>query len=148
MPKSQINYSKSVIYKIEHSDNAELLYVGSTTDFTKRKYQHKTSCNNSISKEYNYKLYKMIREHGGWSEFKMMIIKEFPCDNKIELLIEEDRQMKSLKASLNCKKAYSTEEEEKLKDKEWYELNKEKRKEQQHKLYELGKKISSMVAAK
>ena len=43
MPKTPIDYSKSVIYKIEHIEKPELVYVGSTTDLTKRKYNLKTS---------------------------------------------------------------------------------------------------------
>ena len=46
MPKIPVDYSKTIIYKIQHQDKPELLYVGSTTNFTKRKYQHKNSCNN------------------------------------------------------------------------------------------------------
>ena len=37
MPRKAIDYSKTIIYKIQHEDNDELLYVGHTTDFTKRK---------------------------------------------------------------------------------------------------------------
>jgi seryl-tRNA synthetase len=89
-----INYSKSVIYKIEHIDSPELLYVGSTTDFIRRKSQHKHHCNNNISKEFNKKLYQMIRQNGGFNDFKIMIIKEFPCNSKTELLIEEEKHRK------------------------------------------------------
>jgi hypothetical protein len=103
MPKKEINYQKSVIYKIEHLDNPELLYVGSTTEFTKRKSSHKFHCNNEKSSKYNYKIYKMINENGGWDCFKIIIIKEYPCNSKTELLIEEDRLMKELKSLLNTK---------------------------------------------
>ena len=41
MPKTPIDYSKTVIYMIKHEIQSELLYVGSTTDFTKRKSKHK-----------------------------------------------------------------------------------------------------------
>ena len=41
MPKKNIDYSKGLIYKIQHEDIEELLYVGSTTDITRRKYEHK-----------------------------------------------------------------------------------------------------------
>jgi predicted GIY-YIG superfamily endonuclease len=47
MPKLPVDYSRIVIYKIEHIENPELVYVGSTTDFSKRKYQHKNNCNNT-----------------------------------------------------------------------------------------------------
>ena len=111
MPKTPIDYSKSVIYKIEHIEKPELVYVGSTTDFTKRKYNHKTSYKNENSKNHNLKLYKIIRENNGWESFKIMIICEFPCNSKTELLIEEEKHRKELQASLNDKKCYTSIEE-------------------------------------
>jgi predicted GIY-YIG superfamily endonuclease len=123
MPKKIINYQKSVIYKIEHIEKPEILYIGSTTDFIKRKYQHKDSCNNQKRKNHNINLYLMIRENGGWDSFKIMIIKEYPCNSKIELLIEEDKQIKELKASMNKNKAHSTEEDKKNQKKDHNEKN-------------------------
>ena len=54
------DYSKTVIYKIQHLDKDELLYVGHTTNFTKRKCLHKHNCKTKTSP-----LYKMMRENGG-----------------------------------------------------------------------------------
>ena len=53
MPRTPTDYSKSVIYKIEHIDKPELLYVGSTTNFTNRKSEHKTACNNEKNEQYD-----------------------------------------------------------------------------------------------
>jgi predicted GIY-YIG superfamily endonuclease len=72
MPRTQIGYSKCVIYKIEHIDDDSLLYVGLTTNFNKRKGQHKSNCKKEISKEHNHKVYRMTRENGGWDMFKMI----------------------------------------------------------------------------
>ena len=47
------DYSKTVVYKIQHQYDGSLVYVGSTTKFTKRKYHHKSSCNLLNGKEYN-----------------------------------------------------------------------------------------------
>ena len=113
MPKQMINYNKSVIYKIEHEDKPDLLYVGSTTDFTRRKNRHKYNCNNNLSKGYNYKLYAMIRSNGGWDSFKIMIIKELNCNSKVEMLIEEDKMMKELKSTLNTRRANTTDDDKK-----------------------------------
>ena len=55
----------------------------------------------------------MIRENGGWDQFKMIIIKEFPCNTKTELLIEEDKLMIELKSNMNKLRAYLTGEEKK-----------------------------------
>ena len=113
MAPKVIDYSKSVIYKIEHVDNPELLYVGSTTDFIRRKASHKSKCNNSNLNSYNCKLYQIIRDNGNWELFKIMIISEFPCNSKIELIIEEEKYRKELQASLNTLKSHRTIEEKK-----------------------------------
>jgi len=107
MPPKAIDYSNTIIYKIQHEDNEELLYVGHTTDFTKRKCQHKHSCNNPNSKEYNRKVYQMIRDNGDWECFKMIEIKKYPCNNANEASAEEDRIMRELKANMNSNKAYT-----------------------------------------
>ena len=132
MPKTPTDFSKSVIYKIEHIDKPELVYVGSTTNFTKRKYKHKSVCNNENERNYNLKLYQMIRAHGDWDSFKIMIICEFPCNSKIELVIEEEKHRKELQTNLNSIKAYRTIDEKKQYDsqydKQYRKDNKEKKK--------------------
>ena len=115
MPRTNINYDNGVIYKIHHQDQEELLYVGSTTDFIRRKNEHKSRCNNIRNSEYNMKLYKMIRENGGWDSFNIIILKEYPCSNKIELLLEEDKCMRELKSNMNDRSAHNTPEERKEK---------------------------------
>ena len=40
------NYDKTVIYKLINYDYPDLVYVGSTTNFTKRKQHHKECCLN------------------------------------------------------------------------------------------------------
>ena len=67
MPRLEIDYSRMIIYKLVCNDlNILDCYVGSTTDFSKRKYGHKSACNNCKIKNYNLKVYKIIRENGGW----------------------------------------------------------------------------------
>ena len=53
MPKIPVDYSKTVIYKIEHIDDDSLVYVGHTTNWDKRKCEHKSFCNNENSSNYN-----------------------------------------------------------------------------------------------
>jgi hypothetical protein len=124
MPIKPIDYSKSVIYKIQaiHDDN--LLYIGSTTDFTRRKSEHKKRCKKS-----KQKVYVMIRENGGWNCFNMIVVKEFPCENKRQLEQEEDCVMREMKSTLNTHRAYLTEEEHKAQhtkaQKEYYATHQE-----------------------
>ena len=70
----------------------------------------------------------MIRGNGGCDNFKMIIIKEFPCESKIELLIEEDKMMMDLKSPSNQNRAYTcitSEHERKEMAKKYREENKE-----------------------
>ena len=57
MPKKEINYQNTVIYKIQHTEKDDLIYVGHTTDFKRRKSEHKKHCNSGISRDYNFKMY-------------------------------------------------------------------------------------------
>jgi len=107
MPKTKTNYSKTVIYKIVcDDDNVTELYVGSTTEFVKRKCGHKTSCNNEKDRNYNLKLYKMIRYNGGWENWRMIEVEKFPCNDKREAEYREEYWRKNLKAELNMKKCW------------------------------------------
>ena len=143
MPLTPTNYLNSVIYKIEHNEKPELLYIGSTTNFIKRKYSHKNNCNDEKKKEYNFKLYRMMRDNGNWEAFKIMIIKEYSCNNKTELLIEEEKHRKGFQATLNSHRAHRTNEEYKkcksTKNKKYRENNKEKIQEHKKEYYEENK---------
>ena len=141
MPKAS-DYSKSLIYKIEHLDKPELCYVGSTVNLVKRKSLHKKRCNDE---NYNFKIYRLMREHGGWECFKIVIIKKYPCNSKIELEIEEEKCRKELQANLNSIKCHITKEELIENRKNYYinnrENNKEKIVEKSKKYYEANKEI-------
>ena len=84
MPKVPIDYSKCVLYRIVNIDNENLVYIGHTTNFNQRKGKHKSNCNNMNGSSYNQKVYKMIRDNGGWEMFWMIEIKKYPCKDKQE----------------------------------------------------------------
>ena len=111
MPRISIDYTNTIIYKIQHNDIDELIYVGHTTDFTKRKSAHKTNTHSDKGKPYNRQLYKMIRDNGDWDCFKMIEIKKFPCNDKREAEAEEDKVMRELKATMNMVRAFRTAED-------------------------------------
>ena len=119
MPRLAINYDNTVIYKLQHVDDDTLLYVGHTTNFTKRKAEHKSNLFNSKTKAYNYKVYQMIRNNGGWDMFRMIEIKQFQCCNKREAEAEEDRVMRELKGTLNTNRAFLTDQDKKDDKKEY-----------------------------
>ena len=125
MPKTPMDYSKCSIYKIEHIENESLVYVGHTTNFIKRKAEHKYNCRKENDKKFNYKLYQMIRDNGGFDRFKMIEVEKYPCKDKREAERREDEMMKQLKASMNTYKSFLTEEGRKEKEKQYYETNKD-----------------------
>ena len=105
MPNTNIDYSKTVIYIIQHITKPELIYIGRTTDFKVRKCNHKNN-----SKVGTKKLYRLIRDNGGWDEFEMRPIKAVDCKSSIEARIEEEKCRVEYNANLNTLKAYQTPE--------------------------------------
>lgn len=102
MPKLPIDYSNAIIYKLSCKDkNITELYIGSTTNFTNRKNQHKTACNNSSGKNYNQIKYKFIRENGGWENWEMIEIEKIQCNSKRELEKKEEEIRCKFDAKLN-----------------------------------------------
>ena len=102
MPKTPIDYKKSVIYKICCNDvGITDVYVGSTTNLSKRKPCHKSKCNNECDKSHNYNVYQFIRANGGWDNWDVVMVEEYPCDNKKQLHTRERYHMELLNATLN-----------------------------------------------
>ncbi len=143
MPKLPMDYSKCCIYKIEHVDDESLVYVGHTTNFDKRKTQHKYYCYNDKLKHYNFKVYQMIRQNGGWEMFKMLEVEKYPCNDRREAERRENEVMKELKASMNMINSFRTKDEiteyHKEYHKDYRENNKPKIQEQKKKYYENNK---------
>ena len=90
------DYHKAIIYTIKTGNN---LYVGSTTNFADRKKNHKCCINSEIRINNNSKLYIAIRKNGG--DWKMEKYKDYPCENKLQLEIEEEKVKIQLNADLN-----------------------------------------------
>lgn len=106
MPKIAMDFSKTVIYHFVCKDEMiKCQYVGSTTNFNKRKGQHKATCNIETSGNHHYKVYQTIRENGGWNNWDMKPLEEFPCENKTQQVIREQYWIDKLKPELNCRGA-------------------------------------------
>ena len=102
MPKVEIDYSNTIIYKISCKDNNVTdLYVGHTTNFVQRKHAHKQGCNNAKSANYSCKLYNTIRQHGGWSNWTMEIIAFYNCVDLSDARKKEQEHFILLNATLN-----------------------------------------------
>lgn len=162
------DYNKGCIYLIKHNQdfNDENVYIGSCCNFTRRKCDHKKVCNNPNDKRHNLKIYQTIRENGGWDNWVMIKLHNFPCNEKHELNLEERRVIDLYQSKLNMrlptrttkewcednkkelnekKKKYREEHKEELneKSKKYYENNKEQINEKKKKWYEEHKeKIS------
>ena len=133
-------FSNGIIYKIVSKDiNITECYIGSTINFKERKRKHITHCNNENSIKYNYKLYKFIRDNGGFNNFEIIEIKKYPSTSKRELELEEQKQYEIYGGELNSqyptrtRKEYLIDNKEKIK--EYYQENKEKYNEKFKKYY-------------
>jgi hypothetical protein len=116
MPRTPIDYAKTIIYKLVHKDdlNDENIYTGHTTEMTKRKTAHKSNCTNPNSDKYNQKNYKYIRDNGGWDEWLMIEIEKYPCKDKPEAVARERVIQTEMKAKLNTEIAGRTKKEWKI----------------------------------
>lgn len=145
MPRKAINYKRTIIYKL-CCKNPEItcIYVGHTTDFIRRKREHKKCCNNENDKSYNIYVYQFIRANGGWNNWDMIVIEEFPCETKYQAETRERYWLEELKATLNkciptrtMREYRETNREQILEQKkEYYETNKEQILEQKKENYE------------
>jgi hypothetical protein len=100
--KKSADYSTTIIYKITCKDpNVTDKYVGHTTDIVRRRHSHKNSVCNDKCNSYDLKLYKVIRENGGWDNWKMEIVAYYDCNNLNEAKEKEQQHYLDLKATLN-----------------------------------------------
>jgi hypothetical protein len=139
MGRIKTDYSKLIIYVIKcQDDNITEEYIGSTTNFTKRKYQHKSCCNNEKDKNYHNLKYKFIRENGGWDNWIMLEVLKYPCNDKREAERREEEIRLERKAKLNSIKAFGAKTIVEY-QKQYHLDNKETRQEQMKQWYDQHK---------
>ncbi len=141
MPKTILDYSKTIMYKIVCNDlSIKQCYVGHTTDMTKRKCAHKSRCNKEKDKGHNLKIYKIIRENGGWDNWTMLLVEKFPCKDKHEACKREREIFEELGAIMNTRRPYITHEDKKQYDKQINKKYREEYKEHKEHLTQYQKK--------
>ena len=102
MPKTVPNYANSYIYKLCCRDvTIEHIYIGSTTNMTKRRCQHKSHCNNPNNSRYKTLVYRCIRNNGNWDNWDMVMIEKCNVKSKQELHARERYYIELLKSTLN-----------------------------------------------
>jgi hypothetical protein len=131
MPKKAIDYSKCIIYKIVCNDyNVKDLYVGHTTDLVKRRSCHKFACNHSDHNANHLKIYKTIRENGGWENWSVVVVENYEtCKDMEDARTRERFWFDELNARMNSYKPILTDDEKseilRQSAKKHYEKNKE-----------------------
>jgi len=135
-----VDYSKAKIYKIINDVNDEI-YVGSTVlTLSQRMAHHK-------EKSVRYpdrKLYKFISNNGGWCHFKIILIEDYPCERRDQMVQREQYYKDFLKATLNDFNCYGLDKNRRHDTviryrKQYNEINKEALKEYMEKYYESNK---------
>jgi len=101
-------------YMIVGKDDTNLKYIGSTKDFYYIMCIHKSYCNNPKSKKYNFKVYKTIRDNGGWDNFNKILMINIESLYDTEALQIEEKIRKAENGNMNGKKCHTTDEETKL----------------------------------
>ena len=154
MPKTIINYSNTIIYKIVCKDQKiKDCYVGHTTNFTNRKRQHKSTCGNANDRDHNFHVYKFIRNNGGWDNWDMIMIEEYDCKNLLQAKQRERYWIENIKPTLNVQTPLKTTKEwrDTHKDhyKNYFEMNKdsimERQREKRLEKKEYPKEINDLI---
>jgi len=92
----------SVIYRVSCKDETiKDCYIGSSINFKQRKIEHKSRCNNENTNGYNFKLYKFIRDNGGFDNWKFDILEELETTTSNEMLKKERYYYDLNNATLN-----------------------------------------------
>jgi hypothetical protein len=108
---------KVFVYTIRSYDETITdFYVGRCTNYSTRHEYHKQ---NSMNEEKTEKLYRFIREHGGWFSFRMQVIEERMCATNKEAQDFENEVFDRLKPTLNSIRPKKDKAEEKKFDVEY-----------------------------
>jgi hypothetical protein len=82
------------------------IYIGSTTQFNKRKVLHKSRCTNEHGFMYNSQPYVFIRSNGGWDEWLMEILEKYKTCSKEDLRHRERLYYEIYEPTLNSRAPY------------------------------------------
>ena len=86
-------------YKLMLITSPEFIYIGYTSNFNNRKYQHKKNLNDKS--KINRSLYKTIRENGGWDNVSMEMLEYGDYENLKDVYIRERELIEFHKSNMN-----------------------------------------------
>jgi group I intron endonuclease len=102
-------YSKGKIYRLINDIDPNEIYIGSTClDLSKRLFNHRAYAR--LNKK--SKIYQRMKDVG-IDHFKIVLVEEYPCENKMQLVQREQYYIDLLKPNLNSRWAYATDEQKK-----------------------------------
>ena len=112
MTKKPIDYSRTFAYMLccKYPTITDV-YVGHTTNLTKRKNKHKYNTNNPKSEAYNLYVYQFIRENGGWENWEMIVLETKSCIDGYAARKFEREWFEKKSATLNGQRPFVSEEE-------------------------------------
>ena len=89
-------YKNTIIYMIRPKHNNFYMYIGHTVDKERRLKEHKRSTEND-----NRKIYKTIRETGGWEHWELIELSSYVCECREDALKIEQEWCEKLRPNLN-----------------------------------------------
>jgi hypothetical protein len=105
MPRKQIDYSKTVFYKVACLDqNVREVFVGFTTNIAQRKHTLKRACAFLSQTKHSATFGETVRKNGGWENWRMEIIEIKSCKDQ-----NEANAVKALHEKALHKKAFAKE---------------------------------------
>lgn len=133
MSEKRNMYANSKIYKIINNLNDDI-YIGSTVkQLSNRMAGHRTFAKNLINKS---RIYTTMRNNG-ISNYSIILVESFNCNNKEQLRQREDYYIQLLKPKLNMNNAVFNKEREKATQKVYQKTEKFKA---GHKAFQLSDK--------
>jgi len=139
-----INYIYMIFCKNHFDDNGcKNFYIGHTKNLKIREGLHKSSSNNIASSKYNYPIYKIIRDNGGWNNWYMIELEKFECLDERQAQKKENEYINIFNPDMNDRKSFLSKEEKKNLYKNWEIKNKEKRSQQKAIYYQENKEYKN-----
>jgi len=95
-------YKNTIIYMIRPKHNNFYMYIGHTVDKERRLKEHIRATDND-----NRKIYKTIRETGGWEHWELIELASYVCECREDALKIEQEWCEKLRPNLNSNSPFA-----------------------------------------